>query len=99
MGIKLTGSVDVAAWVDEATLIVGTALVATGSVTVTIVGVATGSVTVTVVGVAVIWTAFASSAHEQRSDEEDGRKPHIMTAAKRSTTPTNDPIHPFISRS
>jgi len=95
--MKLTGSVDVAASVDEAALIagaasiVGKALVATDSVTVTVVGVATGSVTVTVVGVAVIWTAFAPSAYEQRSGEEDGRKPHIMTAAKRSTTTTNDP--------
>jgi len=91
LGIKLTGSVAVAASVDEAALIVGTALVAAGSVTVTVVGVATGSVTVTVVGVAVISTAFASSAHEQRSGEEDGRKPHIMTAAKSSTTTTNEP--------
>ena len=73
MGIKLTGSVDVEASVDEAALIVGTALVATGSVTVTIIGVATGSVTVIVVGVAVIWTAFAPSAYEQRSGEEDRR--------------------------
>ena len=95
MGIKLTGSVDLVASVDEAALIVGTALVPAGSVTVTVVVVATGSVTVIVVGVAVIWTAFASSAHEQRSDEEDGRKPHIMKAAKVSKTTINVPIHVF----
>ena len=83
----------------DAASIVGTALIAIGSVTVTVVGVAIGSVTVTVVGVAVICTAFASSADEQCSGDEDGRKPHIMKAAKVSKTTINVPVHVCNSRS